>query len=481
MKGETTMQVAVEGPDPEPVSLVRRALDLIGQPAGSGDMTGQVDAACLAVAVNAALGAPRSAADIDRSRFEAHAAELVSRGSGRLILVSDIGPGSRRGGGFHAEAAELLGWWEQLVVDAARHGVSACHIQVGYSPEAGHALTGIQAQHVLRYQPLRRGTRAEDLASAFDLLLAPAGGYLVGETLRVDGGAHLGCFPAIRGDGSPGPSRAEVPVTGSPGLLQGQVALVTGASSGIGRAISLELAARGADVVLAARRVDKLDEVAHEIVSGGSQAWTLETDLSDPAAAASLVDRAWAAAGGPVHRLACSAGQLGLAEPGGEGVRRTTMQVNFFSSATVTENMVTRWVDRGLPGSAVAVSSVSSTLAPVALLENYGPSKAALSQHHRALAVSVGRCGIRTNTVCPGIIQTDMGDVAEEMHRRGWLSRIPLGRVGTPAEVAAVVGYLLASGSEMVTGTAPRIDGGFGLGWVAGLQDVRALCAGETS
>lgn len=478
MTANIPAEVVVHGATRAASEFVRRAV-MLGGARPVDEVTDQSRAVCLAVINNPALGAqPVQMAGL-RKEFEATTERLLVRGNVRFLLVSDTGPGARRGTRPVADVAGLHAWWEDFTVTAARRGVSAAHLQIGYSPEAGHRLNATEEQHVLRYQPLRRGVTAEDIASSIQLLISADGGYVVGETLRIDGGAHLRHFPALRGDGIPRPAAGTTSQTTDPGSLEGNLVLVTGASSGIGRATSLELAARGAGVILAARRTALLDTLAQEIVSLGRPAWTLRTDLSDPDDAASLPDRAWAAAGAPIHHLAYSAGQLGLASPGDERTRQTTLQVNFLSSATVTERMVTRWVAGGIAGSSVSVSSVSATTVPVALLENYGPSKAAATQHLRSLAISVGRYGIRTNSVCPGIIQTDMGDVAEEAYRRGWLSRIPLGRVGRPEEVAAVISSLLAPEADMVTGNALRIDGGFGMGWTADLEEVREICCKE--
>ncbi len=245
---------------------------------------------------------------------------------------------------------------------------------------------------------------------------------------------------------------------------------MAGASSGIGRSAALHLAGRGADVVLAARRTQALEEVAAEIEALGRQAWTLRCDLSDPEDAATLGERAWKAADG-VTTLLYAAGHLGFSAVGGDPASAArTFSVNLHSFVAVTEYLTARWREERIPGAVVGVSSVSSTLSPVAGLEYYGASKAAMAQYIRCLAVSVARHGIRANCVAPGIIETPMGDAAGPEHRRGWISRIPAGRVGRPPEVASVLGHLLSGSAARVTGAVLRVDGGFGLGDVAPLR-----------
>ncbi|CAM5656050.1 SDR family oxidoreductase [Streptomyces californicus] len=259
---------------------------------------------------------------------------------------------------------------------------------------------------------------------------------LVGETLPVDGGAGLGQIPSLPAGppaavpaprSAPAQQPAPEPV-GGPDLL-GHTVLVAGASSGIGRAAALHLAGRGADVVLAARRTGALEEVAAEIEEAGRRAWTLRCDFSDPEDAASLGERAWKTADG-VNSLLYAAGHLGFSAVGGDPASAArTFAVNLHSFVAVTEYLTARWRDERMPGAVVGVSSVSSTLSPVAGLEYYGASKAAMAQYIRCLAVSVARHGIRANCVAPGIIETPMGDAAGPEHRRG-LDQPHSGRAG---------------------------------------------------
>ncbi|MER6127924.1 SDR family oxidoreductase, partial [Streptomyces sp. NPDC001795] len=411
------------------------------------------------------------------------------------VLVTDTGSETHPAELFESRAqmAADLGWWQHLAATFAGSGVVANMLLTGYAPELGHRLPALAEAGMLRYQVQRRFTTAAEVAAGVAFLLSGGCSYLVGETLRADGGAGLGQIPALP-EGAPDwplpavpePTTATAtmttgrcvlptgPVAGPPPYVRADLAgvrvLVAGASSGIGRAAALHLAERGADVVLAARRTAALDETAEEVTRLGRQAWTLRCDLSDEQDVAGLGGRAWEAADG-VGALLYAAGHLGFSPVGGDAASaRRTFAVNLFGFVAVTENLVARWRDEGTPGSVVGVSSVSCSFSPVAGLEYYGASKAAMAQFIRCLAVSAARHGIRANCVAPGIIDTPMGEAAGPGHRRGWVSRIPAGRAGQPHEVASVLGHLLSPAARRLTGNVLRVDGGFGLGDLAPLR-----------
>ncbi|RMB82310.1 SDR family NAD(P)-dependent oxidoreductase [Streptomyces shenzhenensis] len=424
-----------------------------------------------------AYGAGRSAG-LDRARVRAAALAMAAAGRGRLVLVTDATDETHAGTDpdRYARLAADRAWWQHLVTEVAGRGVTGNTLVTGYSPDLGHRLSPVAEAGLLRYLVQRRPTAAADVAASVAFLVSEGCSYLVGETLPVDGGAGLGQIPSLPA----GPPAVPAPRRGTPQQqppepiggqdLLGHKVLVAGASSGIGRAAALHLAGRGADVVLAARRTRALEEVAAEIAALGRHAWTLRCDLSDAEDAATLGERAWKAAD-DITTLLYAAGHLGFSAVGGDPASADrTFAVNLHSFVTVTEYLTARWRDSKVPGAVVGVTSVSSTLSPVAGLEYYGASKAAMAQYVRCLAVSVARHGIRANCVAPGIIETPMGDAAGPEHRRGWISRIPAGRVGDPREVAAVLGHLLSGSAARVTGAVLRADGGFGLGDVAPLR-----------
>ncbi|MFC9174398.1 MULTISPECIES: SDR family oxidoreductase [Streptomyces] len=480
LRAPVSARVAVDAAGPGAAGL-REALSALGlspEAPDAGAGSGAPAAYCALLIGEEAYGAERSAG-LDRERIRGAALAMAAAGRGRLVLVTDATGETHAGTDpdRYARLAADRAWWQHLVTEVAGRGVTGNTVTTGYSPALGHHLSEAAEAGLLRYLVQRRPTTAADVAATVAFLLSAGCSYLVGETVPVDGGAGLGQIPSLPAGPptAPAPRRSAPqeqpppePVTGQD--LLGHKVLVAGASSGIGRAAALHLAGRGADVVLAARRTQALEEVAAEIEAQGRQAWTLRCDLSDPEDAATLGERAWKAADG-VTTLLYAAGHLGFSAVGGDPASAArTFAVNLHSFVAVTEYLTARWRQEKVPGAVVGVSSVSSTLSPVAGLEYYGASKAAMAQYIRCLAVSVARHGIRANCVAPGIIETPMGDAAGPDHRRGWISRIPAGRVGEPREVAAVLGFLLSGSAARVTGAVLRADGGFGLGDVAPLR-----------
>jgi 3-oxoacyl-[acyl-carrier protein] reductase len=396
---------------------------------------------------------------------------MARRGKGRMVLVTDSGPQVHTGGSAERAAARAadLAWWRHLAASAAADGVMVNTAAFGYAPFLGHALpAGVEAE-LLRHLVIRRPAEPADLAGALGLLTSPGPSYLVGETIALDGGMDLDFIPTPR-SGRADSVRASAETQLAAALPAGPtepdrpVTLVVGASSGIGLASALHLASQGSDIVLAARRSAALEDVAALIAKLGRRAWVLPCDAADAGAVAALADQAWQAAG-RVDRLLYAAGHLEFDSVcTGTDAWDQTFAVNLGGYSTLSAALVRRWIGAAIPGAIAAVASVGSTSVPVTQVEAYGASKAAMVQYSRCLAASTARHGIRVNCVCPGIIETPMGEAAGPEFRNGWLSRIPAGRVGQPAEVAAVLGYLLSPAGAYVTGARLRVDGGYGLG-----------------
>jgi NAD(P)-dependent dehydrogenase (short-subunit alcohol dehydrogenase family) len=241
--------------------------------------------------------------------------------------------------------------------------------------------------------------------------------------------------------------------------LDGRVAIVTGASSGLGVAFARGLAEAGADVVLGARRVGRLADTAALVVSAGRRAVTVETDVTDPEACSSLVKAAMDAFG-RVEVLVNNAG-VGTAVP---ATRETPEQ---FRSVIDVNLHGCYWMAQACgrvmqPGSSIInVSSVLGLTTAGLPQAAYAASKAGLIGLTRDLAQQwTGRKGIRVNAIAPGFFESEMTDQYPEGYLDAMRPRIPADRRGDPAELAATVVFLASDAAGYITGQTLAVDGG---------------------
>lgn len=241
------------------------------------------------------------------------------------------------------------------------------------------------------------------------------------------------------------------------------VVLVTGASSGIGRACARALGSEKARVVLAGRRMERLEEVAREIRKAGGEALSVVGDVRDPEVAAGWVRSAVETWGG-LDGLVNAAGVIGngsilTTEP--EEWDRV-MDSNLRSLFLVTRAAGAALIER--KGSIVNISSVAASR-PYAGLLGYCVSKAGVDMVTRCAALDLAPHGVRVNAVNPGVVVTELHTVTNAVpDYAGFLERSktthPLGRPGDPAEIASLVLFLLSDEAAWITGATYAIDGG---------------------
>jgi L-rhamnose 1-dehydrogenase len=253
-------------------------------------------------------------------------------------------------------------------------------------------------------------------------------------------------------------------------LLENKVVIVTGGSRGIGRAIAIECARQGADVLVnywgsndaSYGRGSAAEEVITEIRALGRRASLVEADVASPAAAQKLVDAALEAFG-RVDVLAANAGICtfhAFLDLPAELLKRT-MEVNLHGSFYVTQAVARQMRAQGQGGAIVATSSISA-LVGGGLQTHYTPTKAGVLSLMQSCAIALGPFGIRCNAVLPGTIATDLNkeDLASPEKLAYMRGRIPLGRLGQPEDVASVVVFLASDMARYVTGAAVLVDGG---------------------
>jgi 3-oxoacyl-[acyl-carrier protein] reductase len=240
--------------------------------------------------------------------------------------------------------------------------------------------------------------------------------------------------------------------------LSGRVAIVTGASRGIGKSVALTLARAGASVCAVARG-DHAAGVADEIASGGGRALGLAADLTDAAAIDAVVRQAqdtWGRVDVLVNNAGITRDQLlmRMKREDWDAVIQTNLTGAFLFSQAVVKLMV-----RQRYGRIVSISSVVGQAGNPGQA-NYAASKAGLIGFTKSLAREVASRNITVNVVAPGFIETDMTRAVPESVQKQWVESIPLGRLGTPEDIAHAVCFLASDAASYITGHVLAVNGG---------------------
>jgi 3-oxoacyl-[acyl-carrier protein] reductase len=241
--------------------------------------------------------------------------------------------------------------------------------------------------------------------------------------------------------------------------LANQIAVVTGAGRGIGRAIALQFAAEGADVVCVSRTAENSEKVAAEVRAAGRKAWALAVDVSDGAAVNAASAKILAEAG-RVDILVNNAGVtrdgllMRMSDEDWDVVLNTNLKGAFHFTRAFSRSFI-----KQRSGRIINIASIIGLIGNAGQC-NYAASKAALIGLTKSIARELASRGITVNAVAPGFVETDMTAVLKEELKTELLKRIPLNSLGKPEDIAGAALYLASPAARYVTGQVLTVDGG---------------------
>ncbi len=243
--------------------------------------------------------------------------------------------------------------------------------------------------------------------------------------------------------------------------IQGKVALVTGAGTGIGESIAVALSEEGASVVLVDVDFSGIQRVSEYVRKSSPASTAFKTDVSNSAEVAKLVDEVIA----EFHRIDIIVNNAGICPRTNfldiaEEEWDRVMEVNLKSAFMLSQKFFPYMVKQKY-GRIINIGSAAGKIGGLQVGAHYSASKAAMDCLTKTLALNGAVAGINSNSVCPGVIETEMTNCISEEKIVSYRNAIPVGRLGTPEDVAGVVVFLCSKLADYITGASINVNGGF--------------------
>ncbi len=392
-----------------------------------------------------------------------HVMPYMREGGAIVFITSVLGTWDTRADAvdFAASQAGLLGLMRAQALIGAASGIRVNAVCTGLVADPS---SGIPPE-ILGRIPLGKPASPANVADAGLFLLSPDARHITGSTLVVDGGQSLQSWSNAPRALTPSPSPIAIG-EGRTQRFEGRVVLITGAAGGLGSATARRFAAEGANLALLDRDGDAAEQLATELTGQGADTLALSVDVTDAEAienAISRVEDHFGRLDVLFNNAGVGSGSYSLAELPPEEWDRV-IAINLRGVFLGCKYGVPALARSGR-GAIVNMGSSTGRHDTITGGGAYMASKAAVEAMTKSLALQVAPLGIRANTICPGIIQTQLsfrqqerGD--EERFFAEFAERIPLGRVGQPEDVAAAVAFLASDQAWHVTGSSLLIDGG---------------------
>ncbi|XP_063879126.1 uncharacterized short-chain type dehydrogenase/reductase y4vI-like isoform X2 [Scylla paramamosain] len=388
--------------------------------------------------------------------------EEEKEGRGVIVNIASISGKTGFPGASHCAASKggVVALTKSCAAEMARKGIRInCVLPGIIDTPMARRVDQKEIQKRISVNPLGRAGRPEEVAEVVVFLLSARSSYMVGACVEVTGGSGLHC-PWTHSAGA-----AAVDASMAPSDFTGQVALVTGGGSGIGRATCFQLARDGARVVVTDINVQTARETL-SLMPNPEKHLALQMDVTQQSAVQSVITTARDKYGEPPSLLVNAAGIL-ITDPSVDKTGTDVINVNLKGIFLVTQAF-TEELLRGNEGAQEekgVIVNIASIIGKIGHPKNkhYAASKGGVIAYSKSCAAEMARKGIRVNCVLPGLVKTALSKRLSEEQFQAFIDKTPLGRYGKTEEIAEVIVFLLSRRSSFMVGACVEISGGAGM------------------